>query len=187
MSDLRGHRAVTAVVVPGPGPARWPGVADRHWPDRLELDHPEVRAQLPVGAIYLRPHAADECECTSALGAAEAVQHADEKDARQVRALRLRGWSDAKVQRWLEQRAKAEDPQALVRRREAELDAWTAALHDLLGEGGCAEVGLLVHAYRTGLTRDGGLVRAQVRRPRRDLDRRALAELAPDVLTFFVS
>jgi hypothetical protein len=185
MSDVRGHVIVTAVL-PGRDPARWGPVAARCWPTLRPLVCRDVQARLPHDAGYFRVDD-DDCNCATALGSAHAVVHGEAQDQKQVRALRLRGWTQSKIQRWLEQRAAARDPEELARRRARELAGWMAALHALLGEGGCAQVGLIVHQYRVSLEREHDVFTRQVHIARRDISLQLLGELPHDVLALFDS
>jgi hypothetical protein len=65
--------------------------------DFAPLDNRHVAAQLGEGAVFVRA-TRGHCDCGTAIGRAHG------RDAK-VEALRRSGWSEAKIQRWSEQKA----------------------------------------------------------------------------------
>lgn len=105
---------------------------------------------LPAGCRYgrlTRTH----CDCDTAVGAAARVaEHVAKDEARieqHLAAVRRKGWSAAKIERWLTGK------RGSVHQQEAALSAsqdsrrWRAVLRDVLGSGHCARLGVLLHFY----------------------------------------
>lgn len=143
------------------------------------ISNPHVSSQIEPGGWYILT-TKGHCDCGTALGslnrpaAGEAVSH-----ERELRKLRKRGWSEARVRRWIEQKELAE----AKRLREAdarglgaapEVERWMSCLADLLRSGHTRRVGLLLHMYR------GGVASERIDIPGRE--EIGLAELTPDRL-----
>jgi hypothetical protein len=96
-----------------------------------------------------------------------------------LKKFRQQGWSEAKIQRWLEQkeqnkeRHRRED-EALASGGGPELDRWIEFLNDLIGFGHAPRIGLLLHWY--GGTIEGERIKIKRR------ERVRLAEVNPERL-----
>jgi len=120
------------------------------------LDNAHVQAQLQAEEEYCRA-TKSWCDCGTALGNAGprgATVEPGAHEARQRAELAAKGWSAAKVKRWIEQRRKTEARDERVRRDlgrrvQPELEEWRDALGDIARAAG--RVGLLLHWYRGGL------------------------------------
>ncbi len=85
------------------------------------------------------------CDCGTGLANRKSKRREHDED-REVARLRREGWSEAKIQRWREQRgeAVARKAQAKAKSRGQEVDDWRALVSDLL-DAKVDHVGLLVH------------------------------------------
>lgn len=111
------------------------------------LSNPWVEAQLPAALAYSSA-CGKHCDCGTAVGWL-AQQDPLEPGADATR-LRRRGWSDARVQRWLEEKGRAHEKR--FRDREGstphdEAEAWAAFIRALLIGGRLNCFGLLLHWY----------------------------------------
>ena len=108
-----------------------------------------VQEQLPAGAQYLSC-TSKHCDCGTALGW---LHLQDERTAPpgDEAKLRRKGWSEARIQRWSAERARAEEK---VERAVAagtpheEAERWAAFLRAVLKWGEAEWFGLLLHWYR---------------------------------------
>ena len=125
-----------------------------------ELHNPHVEAQLQPNERYFLT-TLGSCDCGTVLGSyrrGDQRSHAKQPKEREVIALRRRGWSDAKIERWLSQHAGTalRDARAQrVRAESTELEAeiWRQFLVQVLASGS-AFVGLLMHWYQGSYHRE---------------------------------
>jgi DNA-binding transcriptional regulator YhcF (GntR family) len=145
------------------------------------IHNPHVEAQLQPGERYYLTTLGG-CDCGTILGShrrQDRRSHAKQPKEREVAALRRRGWSDAKVERWLSQRTVTASRDARVRQVYAQSDAldagdWQQFIAEVLASGS-AFIGLLLHWYSG--TIDGE--RIQISR-RHSI---TAADITPDFLT----
>ncbi len=99
-----------------------------------------------------RPASRGHCDCGTILGqrAEDDRNDAETERIEEAARLRQRGWSGAKVERWLEDKARADN-----RPRRAgpdSLELWASVLRELLDVERLPQAGLFVHAYRGTLS-----------------------------------
>src|SRR5262245_49618334 len=156
--------AVRAVV--GPEGSRWTALSNRH-----------VQAQLPKGWGYYGV-TGSVCDCQSALVRGDAARGKRLKLPRHAAS-----WSQAKRNRWLEQRGLLIDGrEAAVR---GDLVAWYEYLKRVLRAGGKPPVGLLIHFYRAGVENDDITVARRSSVEVQSTPPTVLQALEPDVLYEF--
>jgi hypothetical protein len=162
---------VTATVPGGTDLGALARVLERHGLHFGRLENAHVQAQLPEGELYFCP-TTGVCDCGTPLASARA--------GRKDRPTRLRekGWSEAKIARWLQQKS-ALPPKGAT----PSLSAWLALISAALVE--VPHVGLLVHWYKGGMeTEPIALVVEDV--PRADLSVERLMRMKEDVLHRFL-
>jgi hypothetical protein len=118
-----------------------------HGQPLIPLNNPWVEAQLPEGMAYYSA-AGKYCDCGTAVGWL-ARQDPVEPASHSAR-LRWRGWSEARVERWLQEKARAQEKRERERQGgtpHEEAERWAAFIRALLVEGGLACFGLLLHWY----------------------------------------
>jgi hypothetical protein len=87
------------------------------------------------------------CDCGTVL--APSVADRTSKRAEQAAKLAKKGWSQAKIERWLGDKVKA-DHQAKERhqaRAPDSIELWSRIIADLVGTPGVQQAGLLLHFY----------------------------------------
>jgi hypothetical protein len=145
----------------------------------LSLLLPDSIQLLPLG---------DQCNCSTALGAA------DQKDPRgiddidaEIAKLREKGWSDAKIQRWHldKERAATRRKEHLHHGVKNELQTWVNLIRDLLSRMLIPRFALILHFYDGPLDDEKISVSATRRIPLAELSANALAHLERDVLYKF--
>ena len=136
---------------------------------------------LRRGEIYFAP-ISKYCDCGTALG----MLHESKLKPRQfdherhIERLRRKKWSEAKIQRWLDQKKDAAEriPTAAlsilahIEKGDADPDGWVALIRDLKSKVGIPYAGILLHFYSGDLSE-----RIDARREKVQLD-----ETLPDVL-----
>lgn len=73
-----------------------------------------------------------------------------------MKKFRRQGWSEAKIERWLEQKEQTKarhqrEDEARAQVSTPELDQWINFVTDLLKSGKAPRLGLLLHLYRGGI------------------------------------
>jgi hypothetical protein len=156
-----------------------------------EVHNPHVEAQLqPSERYYLTTLGG--CDCGTVLGSnqrRERRSHAKQPKEREVAALRRRGWSGSKIERWLSQHAIAVSRDARVQRVYAESDAleaadWQEFLVQVLASGS-AFIGLLLHWYRGSYLREHIQISSRHCIPAAEITPHFLTQLSEDELYVF--
>ena len=142
------------------------------------ISNPHVAEQLDPQDWYIltsRKH----CDCGTALGSLN-HQGAAKKSSydRELMKFRKQGWSEAKIQRWLEQKEQTKErhqreDEARAKGGGPELDRWIEFLNDLIS-GPSPRFGLLLHWYRGSI--DGERIKIKRR------ERVRLSEVNPERL-----
>jgi hypothetical protein len=135
-----------ALVVRGSGAATIDGVLRRHGRQAKPISNASIGGALVPGeAQFLTT--VGHCDCGTAL--APTVIDRAGKRTEQVAKLAKKGWSQAKIDRWLSDRVKADD--RADERRHANtpdsVDLWSRIIADLLATPGVQHAGLLLHFY----------------------------------------
>jgi hypothetical protein len=163
---------VTAVLPGSANHAALAEIAARHGRTLEPQQSPSVEAELRTGERYFlttRGH----CDCGTALGAlneAETrLQHRARAAEDEELKLRRKGWSEAKITRWKEQKSEQ------LARPQTVPDAtdWEQLLKDMLSSRQTSSVALLLHWYN-------GPIEARIHLHGRQVVR--LADLTSDLL-----
>jgi hypothetical protein len=134
------------LVVRGSDAATIDAVLRRHGRQAKPISNASIRGALVPGeAQFLTT--VGHCDCGTAL--APTVIDRAGKRTEQAAKLAKKGWSQAKIDRWLSDRVKADD--RADERRHANtpdsLDLWFRVISDLLATPGVQHAGLLLHFY----------------------------------------
>lgn len=151
-------------------------IMERHGRVLGAISEPRVDRALPAGhQAYLTTRG---CDCGTGLSSRASGRREHDAD-RDLARLRRQGWSEAKIQRWCEQRGSAIARRAEVkeRSRAQEVEAWRALLSQLL-DTGLDHLGLSVH-WATDELHGGPVV------PRERLSAETLSNLDENVLYTF--
>lgn len=148
------------------------------------VDNPYIARQIGPGRNYFRA-TSGFCDCGTALGDA-AFEDAPPKAARPVaklKQMRKKGWSEAKISRWLAQREeylseKAEGPDT------ADLDRWRSFLKAMIAAR-FGPVGVLIHDYRYSVDDEKFSIGSTVRHRTASLTNDDLYQLSYDDLHEF--
>ena len=120
------------------------------------ISNPHVSSQVEAGDWYVlttRGH----CDCGTALGS---LNHPPSGEAvsyeRELKKFRKRGWGEAKIKRWLEQKEQTKErhlreDEARAQGSTLELDQWVGFVTDVLKSGHARRIGLLLHMYQRGV------------------------------------
>jgi hypothetical protein len=117
-----------------------------------KLTNLHIQPQLPPGDQYLGL-TRKLCDCGTVLGCLH--QKAENTAERAPDRFRRKGWSEARIGRWITECGKGQEKRARDRgqtreERTAEAQGWIDFLQALLSLDETAHVGLLLHWYRSG-------------------------------------
>jgi hypothetical protein len=151
-------------------------IVKRHGRALEPVSAPRVDRELPTGdQAFLTT--AGRCDCGTRLPnrRSKRREHDEDREAR----LRREGWSEAKIQRWREQRGEdaARKAEAKAKPKEQEVEDWRALVSDLL-DAKVDHVGLLVHWVTDDVQRGPVL-------PRASLNTETMSNLEENVLYTF--
>jgi hypothetical protein len=155
------------------------------------VSNPYVLEELPPGEVYLST-TSSRCDCGSALGSLG--RHDGDGPvsyAHELKKLRRKGWGEAKIQRWLEQKEQTKEKH--FREDEARAGSntpvaqyWVDFISAVLNSRCSDKVSLLLHFYHM----DVGGERIKILRDKRvkieELTPRLLMEMEYDVIYEFV-
>ena len=125
------------------------GIFDKHKVGFKQISNPHVSSQVTPGDVYILT-IRSWCDCGTPLGRlAEGKTPKQPRLDNEVGKLRKQGWSESKIQRWLEQKGETEDKQereqeAYVENATRRLEHWIRFLSDLLRSGYTSRVSLLL-------------------------------------------
>lgn len=180
---------ITAVLPKAANVALAREVAELHHRRLVEQENSSVAAQLGPGELYFLT-TPGQCDCGTMLGCMQrlGVPASRDKDAESAR-LKRRGWSDAKVARWLADKDKAVERNVANRadfcqNHLNDNDHWVELLRAVLTAQATPYIGLLLHWYSGPLT---GRIRLAAREvvDKPDSWPQALANMREDVVYLF--
>jgi hypothetical protein len=152
-------------------------IVKRHGRALEPISEARVDRELPTGdQAFLTT--TGHCDCGTRLANRRLKRREHDQD-REVARLRREGWSEAKIQRWREQRgeAVARRARAKAKSKEQEVEDWRALVSDLL-DAKVDHVGLLVHWVTDDIRRGPVL-------PRANLNAETMSNLDENVLYTF--
>jgi hypothetical protein len=95
------------------------------------------------------------CDCGTSLASARQATPSAEPSEHDLAKLRMKGWSESRIRRWLEEKATAARRQAAQEQlgvnTGAETKRWVRAIGQILNSHASEWVGVLVHIYSRGL------------------------------------
>lgn len=124
------------------------------------LDNPRVIQQLPEGEKYFLT-TRGMCDCGTAIGASRRIDGTlpprDPDLSRQIKKLEKKGWSEAKIDRWLQQteesaHSKRQEAAARLSGPQPELERWIRFVSAVLTGNHADWIGILVHWYGGNVT-----------------------------------
>jgi hypothetical protein len=155
------------------------------------IDNPFVLAQVPPGDVCILT-TRSLCDCGTPLGSlsGDTAVKPDNRDI-QISKLRKRGWSQTKIERWLEQKDHEEEKQEREKdvhmaNATPQLDRWVEFLSDVLRSGRTPRIGLLLHWYRGTVEGERLHLVRQERLPLTHLNTDHLLRLNEDVVYNYV-
>jgi len=131
-------------------------VFHRHHRRMARLTNPHLATQLRPDDMYVQP-VPKMCDCGTSLGSLRRVSEPPRVERRETDQLRRKGWSDTKIDRWLQQQTQYLE--RLSRERESreaatrgtDPDSWCQTISELLALPGVRYAGLLLHWYSGGI------------------------------------
>lgn len=107
-----------------------------------------IEAQLPNGRAYLY-HVCGVCDCGTGIGCGLDDPSVHESFAKEADALRRKGWSQAKVDRWLDSKNSSVHDRTLrdLTRATKEVERYLGLARALLGVPRVERFGLMHHFY----------------------------------------
>jgi hypothetical protein len=151
------------------------------------ISNPHVAQQIDPQDRYILT-TRKYCDCGTALGSLSHQRSAKVQSYdRVLKKFRKQGWSEAKINRWVEQKEQTKERHlreeaALSEGDTPELELWLGFLNDLFDSKHVQKFGLLLHWYHTSL--EGERIRIQRREKlrRSDLTAERLRRIEEDVL-----
>jgi hypothetical protein len=142
------------LVVRGSDGAAIDQILRRHNRRASPIDNASIAGVLVAGEMQFLT-TVGHCDCGTALAPC-VVDRASER-AKQAARLAKKGWSKAKIERWLADRTKADD--RVEERGHADspdsIELWSRIVGDLLSTPGVQQAGLLLHFYSGAVEEEG--------------------------------
>jgi hypothetical protein len=175
----------TFITIVLPASANLPGVktlAEAAGLGFAPYRNPNLEGQLLPGELLVRA-TLGHCDCDTPLASLAAGQ--ETKIAEQPVRPPRKGWSAAKLARWVEQKRAAADRDEHGVLADERLDRWLTFLLGALSVKGVTFVGLLVHTINHGLEDSPCQLAGRQLLPISTIDRDKLTRLAQHVLYAF--
>jgi hypothetical protein len=156
------------------------------------IANPYVLEQLHPGDVYIST-TSRHCDCGSVLGSLGG-RHGDEPGGyeHELKKLRRKGWGEAKIRRWVEQKEQAKEKHAREDEARAKSEMpvaqyWVEFISTVLNSGCTERVGLLLHFYHMDVEGERVKILGSERVRRDELTPRLLMEMRYDVIYEFVA
>jgi hypothetical protein len=155
------------------------------------IHNPHIKSCLPVGELYVLT-TRSYCDCGTVLGSsARSATAGTEASERNLARFMKQGWSEAKIQRWLDEKQKAQEKEELKAHQQAEggkpeASRWVDFLTSVLKSGGANRIGLLLHWYQSGVDNERVKLQSITTLPITEATPELLMAMQEDVLYNFV-
>jgi hypothetical protein len=161
-------------------------VLDRHKFGFGRIYNSHVQAQLRPGDVQILT-TRKRCDCGTPLASESRHDKGTAHSDTVLRKLRARDWSEARIQRWLAEKAvAAENAARIADERRAEetrqVQRWLDCIAELLNSGATDRVAVLVHWYRLHVARERIDLGQTTRVSLGELSADALLEMREDAL-----
>lgn len=83
------------------------------------------------------------CDCSTALGSGKASSHREKSNDREIEKRRKKGWSQAKIDRWLSEAKNSTDTNSI----QEDLLRWKAVISEIVSVPGVSRLALLIHQW----------------------------------------
>lgn len=154
------------------------------------ISNPYVLKQLHPGDVYIST-TSHHCDCGSVLGSLGGRDE-DEPEGyeHELKKLRRKGWSEAKIQRWLEQKGRESEKHARKDADRARVNTphaqhWIDFISAVLNSKCTERVGVLLHFYHMDVEGERIKIARTVRVRLEELTPRLLMEMEHDVVYEF--
>ena len=153
------------------------------------ISNPYVLEQLPPGEVYLST-TGSHCDCGSALGSLGGRDDPAGYE-HELKKLRRKGWSEAKILRWLEQKEQTKEKhvredEARARSHTPAAQHWVDFISAVLNSRCTDKVGILLHFYHMDVQGERIKILGKKRVGAGELTPRVLMEMEYDVVYEFV-
>ncbi|MBO9540210.1 hypothetical protein J7643_06420 [bacterium] len=109
-----------------------------------------IEAQLPEELMYLQA-TKHYCDCETVGGCFRRLDQAKSEASFDTKKLKQKGWSDAKIARWIEEKNRTIEKQEAKEHDATAPAEWISFFQDLANTGLVNSIGLLIHFYTVGL------------------------------------
>ena len=145
------------------------------------IHNSHLQAQLKSDDYYINT-TSRMCDCDSVI--ASNSQHLNEKEkyASDIRRMKKKGWSETKINRWIEQKENSGRNEELKKDNER----WQRFLRELLTVDQIGKVGVLIHWYDLGLEDEPIDLKEKRKIKINDVEEDTLENMEYDVLYEFI-
>lgn len=153
------------------------------------ISNPHVAAQIAPGTLQIIT--TRKCDCGTALGGHNPPDTPSETNwARKIRELKKRGWSEARITRWRNEKqhaleASAAAAEQLALQSSREIDRWISLISEIIESHTATDLGLFLHEYRGDIETERILLQGTRTIGYRNLTPALLSKLQEDVLYVF--
>lgn len=154
--------------------------------DFQEYPDSPIKSKLEV-PIYFRP-TKGLCDCGTDLGNANYISATVDKTSKKIADLRKKKWSEAKINRWLNEHQLSEQKRLKSNEVREKLDtskvknkSWLKLFNAILENNEFKVFGFLFHEYHGNQTTEDFVLKAKVHFNLKQIDESDLDKLEPDV------
>jgi hypothetical protein len=166
-------------------------IFDSHKLSFVIVSNSSVLEQLPSGDVYIST-TTSHCDCGSALGSLSRLSRDEpENYEHEIKKMKRKGWSEAKIRRWLEQKEQTKEKHTREDERLAKSNTplardWAEFISDVLGSKCTGSIGILLHFYHTDVENERIKILGKEKVKLDELTPRRLMEMKEDLVYEFV-
>lgn len=152
-----------------------------------QIQNPSILNQSTPGDIYVLT-TRSICDCGTPLGSLSASRNSEDADSsNRLNKFRKQGWSEAKIERWMEQKQqtaskKAREQEVHAENATSQIEPWTAFLSAVLRSGYTPRISLLLHWYKARVETERFTILPHEKVSLQDLDAVHLLHISEDVI-----
>lgn len=173
---------ITLIIQPKIEIEKFKNIFSTHNFNSSSVENQSIRQQYGKDANIIFPTKA-HCDCGSVIGIPSNNLSEEEKQQRlhkQIDKLKKKGWSNIKIERWLQERYKDNKQENRELEKKEECNNWIAFFKRLLADKNVKQVSILAHWYHSDILTETITLKESIKIKADDLNVTVLSNLLYD-------